>query len=270
MAKLGVALQLFGVRDEMQKDAVGTLRAVAGMGYRAVELVSYYGTYGLSAAELKRTLGDLGLTPIGVHLRTADLQERFEETAVYYRDAGAPEMVVATLPHEYYESADGFRRGGALLGELARRCRAAGVGLSYHNHYSEFERVGDGYGLDLIFEGAGGEDVGLEADVYWITHAGADAVAVLRRYADRCRFVHLKDRPAGLDAATVEAARAGQVDRSRMFAEVGEGSIDWRPIFAAAEATPAKWYVVEQDASARGALESAAISLRHLKEWGKA
>jgi hypothetical protein len=32
MAKLGVALQLFGVREEMDKDAVGTLRAVAGLG----------------------------------------------------------------------------------------------------------------------------------------------------------------------------------------------------------------------------------------------
>jgi sugar phosphate isomerase/epimerase len=270
MAKPGVALQLFGVREEMEEDAVGTLRAVAGMGYRAVELISYSGTYGLSAEELKRTLGDLGLAPIGVHLRTADLQERFEETAGYYRDAGVPEMVVATLPHEYYESADGFRRGGALLGELARRCRAAGVGLSYHNHYSEFAPVGDGYGLDLIFEGAGGEDVGLEADVYWITHAGADPVAVLRRYAPRCRFVHLKDRPAGLAPATVEAALAQRADLSRMFAEVGEGSIDWAPIFAATEATGAKWYVVEQDASARGALESAALSLRHLQEWGKA
>jgi sugar phosphate isomerase/epimerase len=270
MAKPGVALQLFGVREEMDQDAVGTLRAVAEMGYRAVELISYSGSYGLSAAELKRTLGDLGLTPIGVHLRTTDLQERFEETALYYRDAGVPEMVVATLPHEYYEGADGFRRGGELLGELARRCGAAGVGLSYHNHYSELASAGDGYGLDLIFEGAGGADVGLEADVYWITHAGADAPAVLRRYADRCRFVHLKDRPAGLDAATVEVALARRADLSRMFAEVGEGSLDWPPIFAAAEATGTRWYVVEQDASARGPLESAAISLRHLKEWGKA
>ena len=47
MAKLGVALQLYGVREEMDRDAVGTLRAVAGLGYRAVELVAYYGTYGL-------------------------------------------------------------------------------------------------------------------------------------------------------------------------------------------------------------------------------
>ncbi len=268
MAKPGVALQMFGVREEMARDAIGTLRAVAGLGYRAVELVSYGGTFGLTAAQLKQTLADLNLTPIGIHVRTPDLQENFAQVVPYYRDAGVPEMIVAALPHEYYESADAFRRGGALLGEFARKCRAEGVRLSYHNHYSEFDRVGAGYGLDLIYEGAGGEDVGLEADVYWITHAGADAPAVLRHYGRRIRFIHLKDRPAGLDAETIAAARAGTIDRSRMFAEVGEGSIDWPPIFAAAAETGARWYVVEQDASSRGGIESAGISLRNLQKWG--
>jgi YD repeat-containing protein len=60
MANLGVALQPFGVREEMGNEAVGTLRAAAGLGYRAVELVAYYGTYGLSAAELKQTLASWG------------------------------------------------------------------------------------------------------------------------------------------------------------------------------------------------------------------
>jgi sugar phosphate isomerase/epimerase len=61
----------------------------------------------------------------------------------------------------------------------------------------------------------------------------------------------------------------GKADGSRMFAEVGEGIVNWPAVFAASEATPAAWYVVEQDASARPMLESVAISLRHLKEWGK-
>ena len=56
MAKPGVALQLFTVRDEMQRDFVGTLKAVSAVGYRAVELVSYFGTFGHSSAELKRLL----------------------------------------------------------------------------------------------------------------------------------------------------------------------------------------------------------------------
>jgi len=58
-------------------------------------------------------------------------------------------------------------------------------------------------------------------------------------------------------------------DASRTFAEVGEGILDWPAIFAASEAGGAEWYIVEQDRWARPSLEAAALSLKHLKEWGK-
>ena len=98
MAKPGVALQLFSVRSEMQKDFVGTLKAVSGMGYRAVELVSYFGTFGLSASELKRALSDLGLQPIGIHTSSDHLDKTFYETVGYYVEAGVPEIIVPSLP----------------------------------------------------------------------------------------------------------------------------------------------------------------------------
>ncbi|HLZ10839.1 MAG TPA: TIM barrel protein, partial [Chloroflexota bacterium] len=130
-------------------------------------------------------------------------------------------------------------------------------------------RFGDQFGLDLILGDSDPKTIGLEADVYWITYAGYDPATIIRQYANRCRFIHLKDRPAVVDV-TIEDAIAGKADLSRLFAEVGEGTVDWPAVFAAAETTPASWYVVEQDASARPMLESVAISLRHLKEWGKA
>jgi sugar phosphate isomerase/epimerase len=253
----------------MAKDFVGTLRAVAGLGYRAVELVSYFGNYGLSSDQLKQLLADLELTPVGVHVGAQALANTFDETVGYYVAAGVPEIVVPSLPREDYADAAGFRRGGEWLGELARKCQPLGVGLSYHNHHHDFDRVGDQYGLDLILGATGSAPVGLEADVYWISYAGEDPVAIIKRYADRVRLVHLKDKPATIDV-TVEDVFAGKADGSRLFREVGEGVIDWPAIFAAAETTPAKWYVVEQDVSSRPMLESVAISLRHLREWGKA
>src|SRR5258707_1164804 len=102
MAKPGVALQLFTVRDELQQDYVGTLRAVAEIGYRAVELVSYYGQNGLSSAELKTLLSGLGLAPIGVHVGSDSLENSFDETVGYYVEAGVPEITSSSLPHEFY------------------------------------------------------------------------------------------------------------------------------------------------------------------------
>ncbi len=265
MATPGVAFQLYTVREDLAKDFVGTLKSVAAIGYRAVELVDYYGTYGLSSSDLKGLLADLSLTPMGIHIRTQSLDERFDEAVGYYQDAGVSEFIVPGLPRECYADPEGFRRGGAWLQQVAGRILERGVGLSYHNHHHDFKRYGDQFGLDLIFGDSKPEDIGLEADVYWISYAGCDPAAIIQKYANRCRFVHLKDRPAGVDL-TVEHENE---DHSRMFAEVGEGVIDWPAVFAAAEATPARWYVVEQDASLRPSLESAAISFRHLQEWGK-
>ena len=93
-----IGLELYTVRDAMQKDFEGTLRAVAELGYSAVELVSYFGTYGLSSAELKRTLADLGLTPIGVHVGSDALANRFDEThetRFGHANPGAPIEFVA-------------------------------------------------------------------------------------------------------------------------------------------------------------------------------
>jgi sugar phosphate isomerase/epimerase len=268
MAKPGVALQMYSVRGEMQQDFVGTLRAVKGLGYRAVELVSYFGTFGLSSAELRRVFSDLGLTPMGIHVSPESLENAFGETVGYYLGAGVPEIILPSLPRGSYDSADGCKRGGAWLADLGRRCKALGAGLSYHNHHSDFHVFGDKYGLDLILGDSDRESVGLEADVYWITYAGLDPAAIIRKYADRVRLVHLKDRPAVVDV-TIEDAMAGRGDLGKLFAEVGEGIVDWPAVFAASEETPAAWYVVEQDAGTRPMLEAVAISLRHLKEWGK-
>jgi sugar phosphate isomerase/epimerase len=259
---------LFTVRDEMQRDFVGTLKAAARIGYRAVELVSYFGTFGQSSSELKRLLADLDLAPIGVHVGSKSLLETFDETVGYYLDAGVPEIIVPSLPHDDYASAAGCRRGGEWLRDLARRCQQLGAGLSYHNHHLDFANFGDETALELILGPADAPAAGLEADVYWISYAGLDPAATIRRYADRCRFVHLKDRPAVIQGS-MQDVMAGKIDGSRMFAEVGEGVIDWPSVFAAAEATSAAWYVVEQDLAARPKLESIAISLRHLREWGK-
>jgi sugar phosphate isomerase/epimerase len=269
MAKPGVALQLFTVRDEMQRDFVGTLEAVARVGYRAVELVSYFGTFGQSNADLRRLLADLSLAPVGIHVGSKSLVETFDETVGYYVEAGVPEIIVPSLPHDDYADADGCRRGGEWLRELTRRCQTLGAGLSYHNHHLDFVRFGDETALDLILGPADASAPGLEADAYWISYAGLDPTATIRRYADRCRFIHLKDRPSVIEGS-FEDVFAGKIDGSGMFREVGEGVIDWQSVFAAAETSPARWYVVEQDLSARPKLESIAISFRHLREWGKA
>ncbi|MBC7315494.1 MAG: sugar phosphate isomerase/epimerase, partial [Chloroflexi bacterium] len=98
--------------------------------------------------------------------------------------------------------------------------------------------------------------VQFEIDCYWAHYAGVDPAGLIQSLAGRFPLIHLKDM-------------IGEGE-SRTFAEVGEGIIDWQPVFAASEAQGAQWYVVEQDRCARPSLESAALSLANLRRWGKA
>jgi sugar phosphate isomerase/epimerase len=250
-SKPGVALQMYSLREQVDKDFVGTLRAVAEMGYPAVQPHSYGG---MSARDLRRLLDDLGLKVAGTHVRLSDVEDRLDEEIAFNAELGNPDVVLASVPIERRGSADDWRRLAELFNRAGQRCQAAGARFSYHNHAFEFEPVGGRTGLEILFGETDPRLVLFEPDVYWIALGGKDPAEVIRQHAERCRLIHLKD--------------VGR-DEARSFAEVGEGTLDFAPIFAASEAAGAEWYVVEQDRCARPPLESVRISLDHLREWGK-
>jgi sugar phosphate isomerase/epimerase len=83
--------------------------------------------------------------------------------------------------------------------------------------------------------------------------AGLDPVEFLKSHKDRINLIHLKDmEPDG-----------------KTFAEVGEGIIDFKPIFDAGDTGMVEWYIVEQDICKRPSLESARLSFENLKRWGR-
>jgi sugar phosphate isomerase/epimerase len=251
ISKPVVALQMYTVRDEAQKDFVGTLKAVAAMGYPAVQ---FAGTFDLSAKELRRVLDDLGLKVAGAHVGFDALESQLEEQIAYFREVGTIDLVVPALPQARRADKNGYRQVAESMNAIGQRLKDVQMRLSYHNHAFEFERFDGAYALDLLLEWCPPDLLKWEPDVYWIKVGGEDSVSYIRKYSGRCPLIHLKDMSK---------------DESRTFAEVGEGIIDWPPIFEASEKNRAEWYVVEQDRWARPSLEAAKLSLQHLKEWGK-
>lgn len=249
MARPGIALQLYTLRAEAAADYVGTLRQVAALGYQGVEFAGYGG---LPAGELKRLLDELGLRPAGSHVRLERLEGALDDELAYARAIGLRDVALPAVPEGRRETLDDFRRLAAFLNATGERCRAAGIRLSYHNHAFEFVRFDGAYALDRLLGWTDPRLVFWEPDVYWIARAGEDPVAYVRRYADRCPLVHLKDVAA---------------DAEQSFAEVGEGTLDFDALFAAAP--EADWYVVEQDRARGSAIESARTSLENLRRWGR-
>ncbi|MBM4418252.1 MAG: sugar phosphate isomerase/epimerase [Chloroflexi bacterium] len=246
-----IALQLYSVRREMSETPDETLAAIAQMGYPAVQLA---GVAKDQVASLKRTLADLGLAIAGNHVGIARLESALEEEIDLNLDLGNRDIICPALPQGRRESEADFRAYADLIARIGARCSERGCRFHYHNHAFEFVTFDGTYAMDILLGSTDPRDVLFEPDVYWIHVGGADPAAYIRRYPGRCPFIHIKD-----------------IDRTRdpSYAEIGAGTLDFAPIFAASEAVGAEWYVVEQDASTKPMVESVEISIRNLRAWGK-
>jgi sugar phosphate isomerase/epimerase len=251
MAKLPVALQLYTVRDDEERDFAGTLRRVAEIGYTAVEFNSYGG---MSAPDLKALVESLGLQPVSTHIGL-DILERDPSSAMAYaRDLGCSHVVCPFLPQDRRGDAAAYRALAGILTRAGARAREFGLTFAYHNHAFEFEQVDGRYALDVLFEAADPELVKSEFDVYWAQYGGVDPAAYIRKLGRRCALLHLKDMAPGPD---------------RAFAEIGEGILDMDAIVAAGQEVGVAWYIVEQDRTfGRTPLEAIRLSLQNIRAKG--
>ena len=252
MAKIPVALQLYTVRDELAKDFAGTVRKVAEMGYAGVE---FAGTGDLEAEAMRDLLQETGLQPAGYHASMDAIASEFRSLLRYNQVIGNKYVGVSALPADHRNPA-GYRKAAQFLNKYGAAFKEAGIDLYYHNHAFEFEPFDGTYGLEVLYGETLPELVKFEIDVYWVAYGGHDPAGLIEANSGRFPLIHLKDM-------------TGEGD-DRTWAEVGNGTIDFAPIFTASEANGAAWYIVEQDRCAGPSLASAKLSLDNLKKWGKA
>jgi sugar phosphate isomerase/epimerase len=249
-ARVPVALQMYSVREEAAGDFQGTLKAVAAIGYTALELAGYGD---LTAPHLRTVLDDLGLRAVSNHVALSLLREDLDRAIEESLALGCHFLICPWLPEAERGDADGYWRLAAELSRFGRRCQEQGLGFAYHNHDFEFKQLDGRFALDILLDTADPQTVKSELDIYWAYYAGVAPAEYLRRLGNRCALVHLKDMTK---------------DDTRAFAEVGEGRLDFPEIFAAAGEAGVAYYVVEQDRCQRPPLESVRISLEHLRAWG--
>lgn len=245
MGSLPFALQLYSVRDHMEKDAAATLKQVKEAGYDFVETA---GTAGKTAAEFRQILDDCGLAAVSCHVGYDAITEKPGQVIEDCKALGAS---FAVMPYADADSAEGWAVFGKALGAGGEKLHEAGIPLCYHNHTHEFTKQYDGkYAINCLLDAADPAHLGLQLDTYWAQFGGADASALIMKYGVRCPIIHIKDGKLG--------------GEQPVLTEVGNGDMDWSPIFQAAQQTGVKWYIVEQDESDKDSLESAAISAKFM------
>lgn len=269
MKDFPIALQLYSVRDDMEKDFEGTLKKVKAMGYDGGE---FAGLYSHSAAEVKKMCGEIGITPISAHVGYAELLEG-EKTFKTYAEIGCKYIVIPWIDAKYLAGGENnaeFIENVKKFGELAN---ANGMKLCYHNHDFEFEKVDGEYKLDLLYKAVSAELLSTQLDTCWVNVGGENPAEFIRKYSGRIEIVHLKDfvgsKSENMYGLIGAGGKEGKKDETGKFEfrPVGSGVQNFPAILDACRDVKAKWVVVEQDQPSMGKtpLECAEMSINYLR-----
>lgn len=246
-------VQLFMVRRQAPKDLAGVLRAIRQIGYTQIEL--YPIVYNHPAPELRRIVQDAGLSSASAHFD----YEGFESKIDYGHQLGLEYMVCPMLPKNLWTSAEGFREAAAKFNIWGKHVHDAGMTFGFHNHDYEFKPQGNTTGFAELMQHTDPALVKLEFDLYWLTQGGQDPAAMLTKYANRARLVHLKDRkPNAPTSYDMEAS-------SEHFTEIGKGTVQWPALLAQAHKQGIKYAFVDQDETSEPVLESLKESYTYLR-----
>lgn len=268
-----IGVQLYSVRDRMEKDFTGTLEGVAKIGFKEVEFAGYYNH---SAEDVRSLLDRLGLRAPSSHIGLDQLQ----------KDLPGQVKIAKTIGHEYITipalipplmgevAPDYWPKTAAEFNRIARALKDDGVGFAYHNHSFEFKKLPDGRtGYDVLLAETDPALVKFELDLLWATVAGQDPVAMFQRSPGRFVMWHVKD-VKGLDEARRIATTGDGSTIQRLqklassLAAVGTGDIDFRRIFAAANTSGMQHFFVENDAAPQtpSSLADIETSYRNLRQ----
>jgi sugar phosphate isomerase/epimerase len=246
-----VGLEMYSVRDELKKDPGATVRAVAQMGYQGLEFYApYFDWTEAQTKQMRKLLDELGIRCFSTHndekFLHADNISRARDMNLIL---GSKYIVQAWSDPK--DSLDKWKAVADNLNAAAAQVEGSGLKIGYHNHHSEFVPVEGKRPIEIIAANTK-PTVMLQLDVGTCLEAGSDPVAWIKGNPGRIRSMHCKDW-------SPDPAKGYKV-------LLGEGSANWKEIFAAAESTGGlEYYLVEQEGTSLPQLETAKKCLEAFK-----
>ncbi len=249
-----LGVQVYTVRSLLPTKGDETLRAIAAIGYKEVEI-------GLDdAKKFAAVLKETGLQATGSHIEPDNHRPQLlDEFIGKAKELGIPAIGVAFVPPGQRKNpAEFWPRFADSLNWSGERCKKAGLTFYYHHHNFEFDPK---YRAIDVLHDKLGKDVKLEIDCFWASVGGEDPVSLIEKWNGRLFALHLKDKakgtPNSYDTNFVKPAE---------FLEVGAGVIDWSKVLKAGVKAGARHFYVEQDFTPGDPIESLKKSYAYLRK----
>jgi len=234
--KKPLGFQVWTVKDQLIKDFSGTLKMMAGQGYQSVEMCSPPGyvssgfgpLVSMKASEMKKIVEDAGLILESTHYGMGELRDNLSERIDFALESGQKQMICSSFWLPKDATMTDWKKAVDELNEIGAKTKKAGIQTGFHNHHMEFEKLDGVLIYDELLKQFDPDLVKMQFQVAVIS-IGYKATDYFKKYPGRFISAHLADW-----SATTEK----QVP-------VGQGVVDWKELFAAANKCGVKNYFVE-------------------------
>ncbi|WDF60919.1 sugar phosphate isomerase/epimerase [Flavobacterium sp. KACC 22758] len=240
MDKKEIGLQLYTLREELPKNVKAVLEKVAASGYANVETYGFSikdQFWGLSPVELKKILDENNLKAVSGHYNLGSFLYDGNTTELIASIEAAKTLkseflTVPWVDEPFRKSLEDYKKIASRLNQAAKMCADSGLKFAYHNHDFEFQKHDGVTGYEILLNETDKNLVCFELDLYWVVRSGNDPLQLFKENPSRFKMWHVKDMDKKNQALNTE---------------VGSGSIDFKPFFAAAKQAGMVHFFVEQE-----------------------
>ena len=233
-----IGCQTWPVREMIAKDFPGTLKQLADAGFKMIELCSpvgysdsgFAGLAKYKGAELRKILADAGVGCVSSHFGIDELRKDQARAIAWAKDVGLTQMLVPSLDGPKTPTMDDVKRAADEYNKMGEQAAKAGIQQGLHNENFELSTVDGKRTYDVLFGLLDPKLVKFQFQVSTISK-GYDAAEYFTKYPGRFVSMHVQ----GWSAETKKTA------------PVGQDSLDWKKIFAAAKTGGIKNYFVEMN-----------------------
>ncbi len=246
--KIPIATQAWCVRKQMKDDIAGTLQAVAHLGYQGIELEN---AFGKSGADWRNHLDASGLKACGFHHSLSELRgDKLKASIEFNQAIGNRNLIIRSLPKEVYNSKELLTKTATEINEIAEKIKGAGLRIGYHNHTTDFNKLGADYWWN-VFADQTKKNVILQFDTGNASEMeGVTVLDFLKRNKGRTVSMHVKP-----------------FSKKSPNAFLGDDELDWPQIMKTVETVGGlEWYIIEYERDAFPPLEALKANLDRFKK----
>lgn len=237
-APFGVAS--FTFRKSWPVSIEATLDTIKMLGFTEIE----GGGGRMAPEEFKKLCDERGISIPGTGAGYEQLVKNPQEVADRAKALGSKYVMTAWIPHKTGSfNIENAKKAVEDFNAIGKVLKENGLTFCYHAHGYEFFPHENGTLLDYIIQNTNPEYVSFEMDIMWIYFGGGDPAALLKKYKDRWKLMHLKDLKKGTPKDLT-----GLTSPENDVA-IGTGELDIPAIIKEAKKVGIKHYFIEDESS---------------------